>query len=201
MVGFGPGEAAEKSFDRGFDLPYLENDADNDTRVVFGESADTERTAEGAVSLPELPERKFVSVSDTATYKLFKNVSRFRVGSVFTVLIVIACVVLGLVCVIRYASIFDLTRHTRILENQNAKDRNKLAYELSNVETGETASVDSIAAKLGMVRPSDETSIRIPLSGGDVTRVFLGSEETPQEGDGDGFYESLWRFLGRIKND
>ena len=149
----------------------------------------------------ELPKREFTAVEDTSTYKLLKGIGHFKLGSIVTVIVIVTCVVLGIVCVMRYASIFDLTRHTRQIEKENAKQRNKITVESSSVDTGDSLSVDSIAAKLGMVRPSEESIITIPLSGSDVTRVYLAADEAEPDDEEQGFYQNLLSFLGRTRFD
>ncbi len=148
-----------------------------------------------------LPSREYTEIKDTATYKTLKGIGRFRAGSVVTVFLIIVCVVLGLACVMRYAAIFDLSKHTRQIEKENAKTRNRLTVEESSVDIGENVSVDSIAAKLGMVRPGADSGIVVPLAGTDVTRVYLSAEEDGENEEEKGFYQSLLSFLGRNPGD
>ena len=145
--------------------------------------------------------KKYTVIENTATYKLFKGIGHFKAGSIVTVIVIVACVALGFACVMRYASVFDLTRHTRALEKENEKLRNKISVEADSLEIGETAGADSIAAKLGMVRPSGESVISIPVRDGDVTRVYLAADETGEDEADGGFYRSLLVFLGRVNYD
>lgn len=149
----------------------------------------------------EIPGREFTVIEDTSTYRILKGIGRFRAGSVFTVLAVVVCVVLGIACVMRYAAIFDLTKHTRAIEKENTKQRNKLAVESGSVSAGETVSVDIVAASLGMVRPSEENVIKIPLTESNVTRVYLTDDEAASDEEDKGFYRSLLAFLGRTSFD
>ena len=155
----------------------------------------------GTVTGGAFSEREYTEVKDTATYRLVKGIGHFRAESVLTVIVIVACVVLGFACVVRYASIFDLTRHTRILQNENNKLRNKLIVEENSLELGEVTSPESIAAKLGMVVPSTDSVISIPASKGDVTRVYLADDEVSEDEADKGFYQSLLTFLGRIRYD
>ena len=97
----------------------------------------------------------------------------------------------------RYAAIFDLSKHTRQIEKENAKTRNRLTVEESSVDIGDNVSVDSIAARLGMIRPGAESGIVVPLTGTDVTRVYLSAEEDAEDDEEKGFYQSLLSFLGQ----
>ena len=112
--------------------------------------------------------------------------------------LLIGCIVLGALCIVRYASIFDLTRHTRNLVRENTKARNQLVIDTFSAEGEAENSAESVAARLGMVRPSEDSKVSIELSGGDVTRVFLEPEERADSEAEEGFYESLMAFLGRV---
>ena len=170
-------------------------------RVSFSESPEPARRKKKAQSVRrkavKLPSREYTEIKDTATYKMLKGIGRFKAGSVVTVLLIIVCVVLGLACVMRYAAIFDLSKHTRQIEKENAKTRNRLTVEESSVDIGDNVSVDSIAARLGMIRPGAESGIVVPLTGTDVTRVYLSAEEDAEDDEEKGFYQSLLSFLGR----
>ena len=170
-------------------------------RVSFSESPEPARRKKKAQSVRrkavKLPSREYTEIKDTATYKMLKGIGRFKAGSVVTVLLIIVCVVLGLACVMRYAAIFDLSKHTRQIEKENAKTRNRLTVEESSVDIGDNVSVDSIAARLGMIRPGAESGIVVPLTGTDVTRVYLSAEEDAEDDEEKGFYQSLLSFLGQ----
>ena len=149
------------------------------------------------VITPE-PERTFTTVEETETYKTLQNVKKVRSSMLVSCVLLIGCIVLGALCIVRYASIFDLTRHTRNLVRENTKARNQLVIDTFSAEGEAENSAESVAARLGMVRPSEESKVSIELSGGDVTRVFLEPEERADSEAEEGFYESLMAFLGRV---
>ena len=188
------------------DVPEIIIEEEPETPTKAEEAVETEEpaaenmdiTPEIARPVSRVTEPSLVTVEDTATFRLLKNVGHFKAGAIFTVLVIICSILLGLVAVARYASIFDITRHTRILENENAKALSKLSSEKTNAGIREEESVESIAARLGMVRPAASSVIEVELAGGEVTRVFLSSEEAAVKSEDSGFYQSLMRFLGRI---
>ena len=149
------------------------------------------------VVTPE-PERTFTTVEETETYKALQNVKKVRSSMLVSCVLLIGCIVLGALCIVRYASIFDLTRHTRNLVRENTKARNQLVIDTFGAEGEAAGNVESVAAKLGMVRPSEDSKVSIELSGSDVTRVFLEPEEKADTEADAGFYESLMAFLGRV---
>ena len=81
---------------------------------------------------------------------------------------------------------------------ENTKARNQLVIDTFGAEGEAAGNVESVAAKLGMVRPSEDSKVSIELSGSDVTRVFLEPEEKADTEADAGFYESLMAFLGRV---
>ena len=97
----------------------------------------------------------------------------------------------------RYASIFDLTRNTRLLVSANTKAENQLILDEHEREENETADVESIAARLGMVRATERNTVEIDLGSGAFTSVYSEAEDEATE-SGSGFLNGLKTFLGRI---
>jgi len=143
------------------------------------------------------PQRTVRLISDTETYRMIRESRRQKLSAAVSGALLLAFIVLGVACIMRYASIFDMTRNTRLLVSANTKAENQLILDEHDREETEAADVDGIAARLGMVRASGRNAVEIDLSGGDFTSVYSGAEEEAAGSDA-GFLEGLRDFLGRI---
>ena len=143
------------------------------------------------------PERTVRLISDTETYRMIQESKKQKLSAAVSGALLLAFIVLGVACIMRYASIFDLTRNTRLLEKANTKAGNQLILDEHNREENESADVESVAARLGMVRATQKNAVEIDLSSSDFTSVYSGAEDEAAGSDS-GFLEGLREFLGRF---
>lgn len=143
------------------------------------------------------PQRTVRLISDTETYRMIRESRAQKLSAAVSGALLFAFIVLGVLCVMRYASIFDLTRNTRLLVSANTKAENQLILDEHEREENETADVESIAARLGMVRATERNTVEIDLGSGAFTSVYSEAEDEATE-SGSGFLNGLKTFLGRI---
>ena len=143
------------------------------------------------------PQRTVRLISDTETYRMIRESRAQKLSAAVSGALLFAFIILGVLCVMRYASIFDLTRNTRLLVSANTKAENQLILDEHEREENETADVESIAARLGMVRATERNTVEIDLGSGAFTSVYSEAEDEATE-SGSGFLNGLKTFLGRI---
>lgn len=149
------------------------------------------------VVVKQEPQRTVRLISDTETYRMIRESRAQKLSAAVSGALLFAFIVLGVLCVMRYASIFDLTRNTRLLVSANTKAENQLILDEHEREENETADVESIAARLGMVRATERNTVEIDLGSGAFTSVYSEAEDEATE-SGSGFLNGLKTFLGRI---
>lgn len=143
------------------------------------------------------PLRTVRLISDTETYRMIRESRAQKLSAAVSGALLFVFIILGVLCVMRYASIFDLTRNTRLLVSANTKAENQLILDEHEREENETADVESIAARLGMVRATERNTVEIDLGSGAFTSVYSEAEDEATE-SGSGFLNGLKTFLGRI---
>lgn len=111
-------------------------------------------------------------LEDTATYKMISKVKNSRIGAMSTVALASVAIVLVMVACFRMASIFEITKQTRLLNKANTKSESHIALDENKV-AGSLSYRDAktVAESLNMKKYDKDDVIAIDMEGMEFTEV------------------------------
>ncbi len=146
------------------------------------------------IKTPQFEVRKnFTVIEDTVTYKNLQEIVKSRRRSIFLLIVLSVCLVLGGISVVRYASIFQMTKDVRTINRENNKFSERLDYdEVTLATSNNRINLDEEAAIRGLVKSSLAQHVIINRES-DVTLIrYLDEEEEP--------FTLLERFFFKRRN-
>ncbi len=144
---------------------------------------------------------KPLTVEETFTAKEVREMRMAKRANAVCIAATFAVVLLGITAIIRFSSIFEISKQTRLLNKETAAvsetiidDKTKLESSLNEIDA------DAVALDLGLQKPQKYQTVNVTITPSDMT-VIHKTNESVAAGEGvwyNNLSESVSRFFGKI---
>ncbi len=125
---------------------------------------------------------KPISVNDTFTAKEFREIRAAKRANCVCIALTAAVVLLGITAILRFSSVFEISKQTRLLNNATAGITESIVLDETKLnDLRNSVDTDAVAAQLGLQKPQRYQIEKIKLDPSDMTVIHEAGADAAKE--------------------